>query len=110
MKKPQLPKNTQSFAATYKEVWEAFEKLGDECHNAGPLDDRVRRLIKVGIAAAAQSEGAVHSAVRQAKEAKISDVEIRHAIVLSLTTIGFPRAMAAMSWAQDVLKRKHTSR
>jgi 4-carboxymuconolactone decarboxylase len=106
VKKPQLPKNTQSFAATYKDVWEAFQQLGDECHNAGPLDDRVRRLIKIGIAAAAQSEGAVHSAVRQAKKAKISDDEIRHAIVPSLTTIGFPRALAAMSWAQDILGKK----
>jgi 4-carboxymuconolactone decarboxylase len=106
MKNSRLPKNTQSFATTYKDVWEAFKKLGDECHNAGPLDDRVRRLIKIGVAAAAQSEGAVHSAVRQAKEAKISDDEICHAIVLSLTTIGFPRAMAAMSWAQDILKKQ----
>ena len=59
-----------------------------------------RRLVKVGIAAAAQSEGAVHSAVRHAKEAGILDSEIRHVIVLSFTTIGFPRAMAAMSWGR----------
>lgn len=106
MKKSGLPKNTQSFAATYKSVWDAFQELGDECHNAGPLDDRVRRLIKIGIAAAAQSEGAVHSAVRQARDAGLSGDEIRHAIILSLTTIGFPRAMAAMSWAQDILDKK----
>jgi len=105
VKKSRLPKNTQSFAASYKDVWEAFQKLGDECHSAGPLDDRVRRLIKVGIAAAAQSEGAVHSAVRQAKDANISNEEICHAIILTLTTIGFPRAMAAMSWAQDILQK-----
>jgi alkylhydroperoxidase/carboxymuconolactone decarboxylase family protein YurZ len=84
-------------------VWQAFQKLGDECHGAGPLDDRVRRLVKVGIAAAAQSEGAVHSAVRHAKAAGIPAEGIRHAIVLSITTIGFPRAMAAMSWANDEL-------
>jgi 4-carboxymuconolactone decarboxylase len=104
MKKSTLPKNTQSFAANYKEVWKAFQELGDQCHTAGPLDDRTRRLIKIGVAAAAQSEGAVHSAVRQARDAGISNDEIRHAIVLTLTTIGFPRAMAAMSWADDILK------
>lgn len=81
------------------------QKLGDECHGAGPLDDRVRRLVKVGIAAAAQSEGAVHSAVRHAKAAGISAAEIHHVIVLSITTIGFPRAMAAMSWADDILRK-----
>jgi len=27
-------------------------------------------------------------------------------IVLTLTTVGFPRAMAAMSWADDILKKE----
>ena len=106
MKKRPLPKNTQSFAASYKHVWRAFQELGDQCHSAGPLDDRTRRLVKIAVAAAAQSEGAVHSAVRQAKDAGLSDDEIRHAIVLTLTTVGFPRAMAAMSWADDILKKE----
>jgi 4-carboxymuconolactone decarboxylase len=79
--------------------------MGEECHSAGPLDERVRRLVKIGIAAAAQSEGAVHSAVRHANAAGISADEIRHVIVLSITTIGFPRAMAAISWADDVLRK-----
>ena len=104
MKRPPLPKAVQSFSASFPNVWQAFPKLGDECHAAGPLDDRVRRLVKVGIAVAAQSEGAVHSAVRHAKAAAIPAAEIRHAIVLSITTIGFPRAMAAMSWADDILR------
>ena len=106
MKKSSLPQNTQSFAANYKSVWKAFQELGDQCHGAGPLDERTRRLIKVGVAAAAQSEGAVRSAVRQATDAGIPSDEIRHAIILTLTTVGFPRAMAAMSWADDVLKEK----
>ena len=106
MKRPDLPKTVKSFSTFYSSVWQAFQKLGDECHGAGPLDDRARRLVKVGIAAAAQSEGAVHSAVRHAKAAGIPADEIRQVIVLSITTIGFPRAMAAMSWADDILKRK----
>jgi alkylhydroperoxidase/carboxymuconolactone decarboxylase family protein YurZ len=104
-KRPPLPKTVESFSASFAPVWQAFQKLGDECHGAGPLDDRVRRLVKVGIAAAAQSEGAVHSAVRHAKAAGIPPAEIRHVIVLSITTIGFPRAMAAMSWADDILRK-----
>jgi 4-carboxymuconolactone decarboxylase len=105
MKKSILPKNTRSFATSYKNVWNAFQELGDQCHSAGSLDDHTRRILKVGIAAAAQSEGAVHSAVRQAKDAGLSADEIRHAIVLTITTVGFPRAMAAMSWADDILKK-----
>lgn len=105
MKKSRLPKNVESFSASFGDVWKSFQNLGDECHGAGPLDDRERRLVKLGIAAAAQSEGAVHSAVRQAKAAGISPAEIRHVIVLSITTIGFPCAMAAMSWAEDILRK-----
>ena len=103
MKKTRLPRAVQKFSTSYGKVWQGFKQLGEECHRAGPLPDRMRRLVKVGIAAAAQSEGAVHSAVRTARAAGISAAEIRHAIVLSITTIGFPRAMAALSWADDDL-------
>jgi len=105
MKKPPVPKTVESFTASFGTVWQAFQKLGEECHGAGPLEERARRLVKIAIAAAAQSEGALHSAVRHAKAAGISADEIRHVIILSITTIGFPRAMAAMSWADDVLRK-----
>jgi len=32
-----------------------------------------------------------------------SESEIMHAIVLALTTIGFPATNAALSWAEEVL-------
>lgn len=99
-----LPKPTRALQKAYPAVWKSFQELGKQCHLAGPLDERVRRLVKVGIATAAQSEGAVHSAVRNAKQAGIPPEEIRQAILLAMTTIGFPRAMAALSWAEDILK------
>jgi alkylhydroperoxidase/carboxymuconolactone decarboxylase family protein YurZ len=99
-----LPKPTRALQKEYPGVWKSFQEFGKQCHAAGPLDERVRRLIKIGIATAAQSEGAVHSAVRNAKQAGISPEEIRQAILLGMTTIGFPRAMAALSWADDILK------
>jgi alkylhydroperoxidase/carboxymuconolactone decarboxylase family protein YurZ len=36
----------------------------------------------------------------------VSKAEIRHAILLSITTIGFPNAQAALSWAEDILNKK----
>jgi len=88
-----LPKPTRALQKEFPKVWKSFQELGKDCHSAGPLDERVRRLVKIGIAAAAQSEGALHSA------------EIRHSILLSMTTVGFPRAMEALAWAEDILKR-----
>jgi alkylhydroperoxidase/carboxymuconolactone decarboxylase family protein YurZ len=103
--KNELPQSLKSLGKNFPGVWNSFQKLGEECHRAGPHDERVRRLVKVSIAAAAQSEGAVHSAVRHARAAGVSGEEIRHAMLLTITTIGFPRAMAALSWAEDILRR-----
>ena len=38
--------------------------------------------------------------------AVLSKDEIRHAILLSITTIGFPNGQAALSWAEDVMRKK----
>ena len=104
--KTKLPVSARSLQQSYPLVWKSFQDLGKQCHQAGPLDERVRRIVKVGIAAAAQSEGAVHSAVRNARAAGVSADEIRHAILLAMTTIGFPRTMAALSWAEDLLRKR----
>lgn len=104
--KIKLPASARSLQQSHPDLWKSFQKLGEQCHKAGPLDERVRRIVKVAIATAAQSEGAVHSAVRNACAAGVSPEEIRHAILLSLTTIGFPRTMAALSWAEDLLGKR----
>jgi alkylhydroperoxidase/carboxymuconolactone decarboxylase family protein YurZ len=104
--KARLPRFVRGVQRSYPGLWRAFQKLGEECHRAGPLDQRTRRIVKVAIAAAAQSEGAIHSAVRTARAAGVKAEEIRQAILLSITTIGFPRAMAALSWAEDDLRRR----
>jgi carboxymuconolactone decarboxylase family protein len=72
----------------------------------GPLDARARRLVKVGIAAGAGSEGALRSAIRNALAEGVSKDEIGHAILLSVTTIGFANAQAALSWAEHILSKK----
>jgi alkylhydroperoxidase/carboxymuconolactone decarboxylase family protein YurZ len=51
----------------------------------------------------ARHEGAVHSHTRKALEAGCRPAEIRHAVLLSVTTMGFPNMMAALSWVDDVL-------
>lgn len=81
----------------------AFEALSKTLHEAGPLGARERRLLKLGVAIGASSEGAVRSHVRKALAEGFSADEIRHAVLLSLTTAGFPQMIAALKWANEVL-------
>jgi alkylhydroperoxidase/carboxymuconolactone decarboxylase family protein YurZ len=101
-----LPRPLREFIKKYPEVWQAYENLGEKCHEAGPLDEKTRRLVKLGIAIGARLEGAVHSHTKRALEAGISEEEILHVALLAITTIGFPSTIAATTWIKDVLKDK----
>ncbi|MBI2485964.1 MAG: carboxymuconolactone decarboxylase family protein [Deltaproteobacteria bacterium] len=101
-----LPQPLQEFIKKYPDIWQAYENLGDKCHEAGPLDEKTRRLVKLGIAIGARLEGAVHSHTKRALEAGISEEEILHVALLAITTIGFPSTIAATIWIKDVLKKK----
>jgi AhpD family alkylhydroperoxidase len=85
---------------------QAVEALGKAARQAGPLDDRQAQLLQLTAAAAIRSEGAVHSHTRRALKAGATADEIRHALILITSTIGFPNVMAALSWADDVLSEK----
>ncbi|HZO91603.1 MAG TPA: carboxymuconolactone decarboxylase family protein [Chthonomonadaceae bacterium] len=98
-----VPGTFKRFLETYPEVARAYEQLGKATQDWGPLDKRTRELVKLGIAVGNRHEGAVHSHVRRALDAGATPEEIRHVILLSMTTIGFPNMMAALTWAEDVL-------
>ena len=103
-----LPEIYQQFERRYPGVKEAFDALGAAEHEAGPLDEKERRLIKLGIAVGAESEGGVRSHVRKLLGIGASEEEILHTIVLALTTIGFPATNAALAWAEEVLAEEAT--
>ncbi len=98
-----LPKRYRQFTQAYPSVAAAYEQLGTEVHGAGPLDDKTRALIKLGISVGAWLEGAVHSHVRKALDAGAKPAELRHVALLSLPTIGFPSMMAALSWVDETI-------
>ena len=101
-----LPKTFENFSKNYPEIVEHYDKLGSICRNAGPLDNKSQDLIKLGIAIGVNSRGAVMSAVRKALASQASPEEINHAILLSITTTGFPNMIAAMGWVQEVLDKQ----
>lgn len=87
-------------------VGKAYEELGKAAHEAGPLDEKTRALIKLAISIGARMEGAVHSHARKALKAGAVKEELLHVAVLSLPTIGLPSAMAALDWVEDVTEKK----
>ena len=101
-----IPKRYLRFLEKYPVVGKAYEAMGDAVHNAGPLDNKTRALIKLSVSTGARMEGAVHSHCRKALKAGCTAEEIRHAVMMSLPTIGFPSMMAALSWVDDILEAK----
>jgi alkylhydroperoxidase/carboxymuconolactone decarboxylase family protein YurZ len=103
MAKTQIPKRFLKFQKTYPGIAKAYEQMGAAARAAGPLDEKTRALVGLAIAVGARHEGAVHSHTRKALEAGCTPAQIRHAVLLSVTTMGFPNMMAALSWVDDVL-------
>src|ERR1700756_3072531 len=101
----QIPKPVEELWKGYPTVWKAFNELGERCHEAGPLDEKSRRLVKLAMSIGAGLEGATHSAVRNARKAGITPEEIDHVAVLAISTLGFPAATRAMTWIQDDTRR-----
>jgi alkylhydroperoxidase/carboxymuconolactone decarboxylase family protein YurZ len=99
---PLPPASTESFKNQHAAIWEAFEKLSQECHQGGPLDEKTRRLVKVALAIGAGLEGSTHSAVRHAIESGVTQAELQHVAMLAITTLGFPSAMRALRWITDL--------
>ncbi len=89
--------------ARYPQVLAAVESLGEALRRAGPLDQKTVHLVQLAAAAAARSEGAVHSHARRALSSGATPDEIRHALLSLASTIGFPNVTAALSWADDIL-------
>lgn len=103
---PKLPNQYLGIKKTYARYIKAVENLGKEAKAAGPLNEKTARLVQLAAAAAVRSEGSVHSHARRALAAGAKPEEVRHAIILTTSTIGFPNVSAALSWVDDVLEQK----
>ncbi len=101
----ELPEAFTDFRRDHPQVHQAYEALAKAAHESGPLDERTRRLVKLAIAVGARLEGAVRSHTWQARDAGITEAEMDHVVLLSLTTIGLPSAVAARSWMTSALAK-----
>ena len=101
-----LPKIYENFAKEFPEVFEPYNKLGVACRKAGPLDAKCQNLIKLGISLGVNSRGGVMSSTRKAMESGATREEIVHAVMLGMTTSGFPNTIAALGWVEEVVSKK----
>ena len=101
-----LPEVYQGFQRRFPDISGTYEKLAVMCNEDGPLDVKTRELVKLGIAIGLSSEGAVRSHVRRALSAGVSAEGVRHAVLVSMTTAGFPAMIAAMKWVDEVLDKQ----
>lgn len=105
-----LPPHAVDVAREHPGLWQAFQKLGEEVSNAGPLDARTRRLVHLAYAIAAGSEGATHSHARRALADGISPAELDHVALLAITTTGWGQAMKGLAWVRDVTQARPAPR
>ena len=101
-----LPKIYQYFSDNFPDIIHVYNRLDAACRKSGPLDPKAQNLVNLGIAIGVSSRGAIMSQTRKALEAGATRGEIHHAVLLGLTTIGFPKMMAAMGWVNEVLEKE----
>lgn len=101
-----LPAAYTKFTRRFPKVARLHEQLGEAAAGAGPLDERTAHLVKLGMAMAARSEGAVHSHTRRALAAGATPTQVRHVAALAVPTLGFPAAVAAFTWIEDTLRKR----
>ena len=93
------------FKDDYPEVFEKTEALGEFIHQqGGPLEEKTRWLIKLGISAATRHQNAVGTHIAKARKAGASEDEIMHALLLVIPTCGFP----TFTEAYRVYKKKES--
>ncbi len=104
-KEKQPGQHYQNLKTNFPEVIAAVENLGGVIKAAGPIDKKTAELIGLAVAAASQSVGSVQSHTRRALEAGASKEEIQHALILQISTIGFPKVAAALSWCDKFFEQ-----
>jgi len=105
MSNKDLPGAAGRVAEAYPDIWNAYAALGVACADCGPLDAKTRRLVKLALAIGAASEGATHSHARRGATDNLSAEEMKQVALLAIPTLGFPSAIAALTWIEDVTEK-----
>jgi len=87
-----------TFKKEFPRVYSGHEALGREIHkDSGPLPEKIRWLIKIAVSGASKHTVALETHIMKAKNAGVTEDEIKHALLLLIQTAGFPTFMEAYS-------------
>lgn len=100
-----LPGPYQQFIQKYPDLGKAHEQIASLVEQVASLDARTTALIKIGICVGAGLESALRSHVRRALKYGATKDEIEQSILLGMNTVGFPRTVAAWTWANKQFER-----
>ena len=102
-KPPKPPKTYVEFVRRFPKLEVAWRAMSD-AETDGPLDERTRRLLKLAISIGAMREGAVHSNVRKALAAGITEEELWQVVALAASNLGMPATVAVYTWVRDIVE------
>ncbi len=101
-----LPGTFKEFCRRFPDLGRLHQETGEALKAAGPLDAKQCELIKVGMCVGAGLESALRSHVHRAMKHGATEAEVEHAILLGMTTCGFPATARAWSWARVQFERE----
>ncbi|MFV1958749.1 MAG: carboxymuconolactone decarboxylase family protein [Planctomycetota bacterium] len=96
-----LPPTFRAFTARHPALAKAHRDVAQAVEEAGPLDGRIRALVKMGLCQGAGLETAFRRHVGHALDRGASSEEIEQAVLLGMNAVGFPRTVAAWKWARE---------
>lgn len=100
-----LPGPYQQFIQKYPDLGETHERIASIVEKVASLDAKTCALVKIGMCVGAGLESALRSHVRRALKCGATREEIEQSILLGMNTVGFPRTVAAWTWANKQFER-----
>jgi len=95
------PRTFRAFVERHPRLAAAHRDIAAAVEAAGPLDARMRALVKIGLCAGARLETALRGHVRRALSGGATPEEIEQAILLGMNPCGFPPSIAVWKWARE---------
>lgn len=99
--------NLKYFTEHHEDIYSAYERYGELVHEeGGPLDEKMRWLIKVALSTECQYPLALRTHILKALKSGCSPEEIEHAILLVGPTAGFPKTMTGILIFRQVMEEQ----